>query len=94
MDPLSVSTSIVTLVNAGSQTAKALKYTYKTYHDAPQEISEIAAEIDLINGLFDNVAVSIERSPETYSEGFLKRATNMINNVCFSCPIRTILLAL
>lgn len=81
MDPLSVAASIVTLIGVGTKTAEALRFTYKSYRNAPREMREIAVEIEFINGLFDNLAASMERSPEAYTEGFLKRAKNMINNV-------------
>ena len=81
MDPLSVAASIIALVEAGSATAKALTYTYKTYRNAPKEIRAVAADVDLISGMFDNLAASMKRSPESYTEGFLKKARNMTCNV-------------
>ena len=78
MDPLSITTGVVTLVETGTRLSKTLYDLYTSYRAAEPTLQDLASEVDLITSLFDSLNTTLSRKPQTYSKDFQQSTRNLI----------------
>lgn len=85
MDPLSITTGVITLVETGTRLSKTLYDLYTAYRTTDPVLQDLASEVDLITSLFDNLNNSLNRRPQSYSESFQRSTKSLITkcNIIF-----------
>lgn len=79
MDPLSITTGIITLVETGTALSTTLWDLTTSYRSASTDVQELASEIDLVTSLFDSLGASMDRAPAQYSADFQRTTRNLIH---------------
>jgi len=81
MEPVSLAASIVTLTDTGFSVGKLLLDTYSSYRNAPQEVLEIAHEVNICCSLMASMGEQLRTCSVQYSAEFQQSVAWLLQNV-------------
>lgn len=81
LDPISLSASIIALAEAGFAVGRFLSDTFKSYKNAPEDILEIAHEVNICSTLMGSLGEKLKDAALRYSESFRESVEYLVKNV-------------
>lgn len=82
VDPLSLSASIVGLAETGFSLGKLLVNVFRTYKNAPEEVLEIAHEVNICCQLMAPFGERLKDGSARYNASFQESVEWLVKNVC------------
>lgn len=81
VDPISLSASIITVANTGFSVGKFLLDRYSSYRNAPDEVLEIAHEVNICGTLMTPLGDKLKTGSVRYNVQFQRSVEGLISNV-------------
>ena len=81
MDPFSITVGAVGLADTGTSLAKSLYGKVKSYKNAPNEIQEVAHDVETCTYMFNLLRSSVNANDANFTPEFKRIATNLVKKV-------------